>query len=204
MIVGRYVDLYDMLKLLLEEKNMSLYRLEKSSHVSHATLNDLYNERTNVEKCTVSFLSKLAVALHISLDRLYNILCYKDLSLVKYNDAFDLFKSNVCQELVSLTDKSFLKKHLEEDSVSKLYDNNKKLESLYLLSMIDYLSNRYNLPLVKQYEEIRRYKMRNLYVSKSIYLLLKNKQEKISNLFNEAIKEFLNHNILEANIYDVR
>ena len=193
-----------MLKVLLNSKNMSVYKLEKTSHVSHATLNDLYNERTNVEKCSSSLVHDIAKALNMSMDKLYAILSYDDLSLVTYNDSFDLFKSNVCHELSDLDYKMFLKKHLSNNSVEKYHKENKILESLYLLSMIDYLCLSHNIPLVKQYNDLREYKLDKLYVPKSIYLLLKSKNTKLSELYNNSIKVFLEHNILESNILDVK
>ena len=183
---------------------MSVYKLEKTSHVSHATLNDLYNERTNVEKCSSSLVHDIAKALNISMDKLYAILSYNDLSLITYNDSFDLFKSNVCHELSDLDYKAFLKKHLSNNTVEKYYKENKVLESLYLLSMIDYLCQSHNIPLVKQYNYLREYKLDKLYVPKSIYLLLKSRNAKISELYNNAIKVFLEHNILESNVFDVK
>ena len=193
-----------MLKVLLNSKNMSVYKLEKTSNVSHATLNDLYNERTNVEKCSGSLIHDIAKALNMSMDKLYAILSYDDLSLITYNDSFDLFKSNVCHELLDLDYKTFLKKHLSKNTVEKYYKENKVLESLYLLSMIDYLCLSHNIPLVKQYNNLREYKLDKLYVPKSIYLLLKSKNAKISELYNNSINEFINHNIMEANIHDIR
>ena len=183
---------------------MSVYKLEKASNVSHATLNDLYNERTNVEKCSSSLIHGIAKVLNISMDKLYAILSYNDLSLIAYNDSFDLFKSNVCHELSDLDYKAFLKKHLSNNTVEKYYKENKVLESLYLLSMIDYLCQSHNIPLVKQYNYLRECKLDKLYVPKSIYLLLKSKSAKISELYNNSINEFINHNIMEANIYDIR
>lgn len=193
-----------MLKLLLNEKNMSVYKLEKSSNVCHATLNDLYNEKTNIEKCSSSLLYSISKSLNMSMDKLYSILSYKDLSLLSFSESFDLFKSNVCHELVDLDYKMFLKKHLANNSVEKYYKEKKYLESLYLLSMIDYLCITHNLPIVKEYSEIREHKMEKLYVSKSVYLLLKNKITKITDLYSESIDTFMQHNIMEANIYDVR
>lgn len=191
-----------MLKTLLNEKNMSLYKLEKVSNVSHATLNDLYNERTNVEKCSVSLLHDIAKALHMSMDELYSKLSYSDLSLLMINAFFDLFRGNVCHELVELGDVEFLKKHLKEDSVRYYFDEEMLFESLYLLSMIDYLCKKNNLPIPNEYDDIRQFKLEKLYVPQSVYLLLKTKSIKMSSLYSEAIDTFLLHNILEADIYE--
>ena len=193
-----------MLRLLLNEKNQTLYKLEKLSHVSHATLNDLYNEKTKVEKCSSSLIHEISKALDMSMDNLYSILSYDNLSLVAYDDSFDLFKSNVSHELVELSDINFLKKHLSNNTVFRYFKNNKLVEAVYLLSTIDYICTNHNLPLAKEYDEVRKLKMKKLYVSKSVYYLLKSKKEKISDLYKESIPSFLEHNILEANLYDSR
>ena len=38
-----------MLRVILKEKNISLYGLEKKSDISHSTLSDIYNEKINIE-----------------------------------------------------------------------------------------------------------------------------------------------------------
>ena len=192
-----------MLRLILEEKKMSLYRLEKISHISHATLNDLYNERTNIDNCSISLLYKLSKALDMSMEQLYAYLSYNDLSLLGFDSNFDLFKSNVLHELKELGDLKFIEKHLSSSSVTNLYKEKYLLEAIYLLSLIDYLSKIYNLPLSKEYETIRHYKLNKLFVSKSSYLLLKSKVTTLTRLFNESLIEFTKHNLLENDIRNV-
>ena len=96
-----------MLRLILEEKNLSLYRLEKESHISHATIFDLYNEKSDIKKCSVELIFKLAVALDMDVKELYSYLTYSNLNLISYSREFDLFKSNVCHELNNIGDKVF-------------------------------------------------------------------------------------------------
>lgn len=192
-----------MLRALLNSKNLSLYKLEKSSHLSHATLHDLFHEKTNVEKCSGALIHDVASALDMSMDELYSILSYDDLSLLCFNDSFDLFKSSVCHELKELGFKDFLKKHIAQESVLLYFNEGKRLESLYLLSMIDYLCEEHRLPLIREYDAVRQYKLERLYVPKSVYLLLKAKGVKMSSLYRESIPSFLAHNILEANVFAV-
>ncbi len=192
-----------MLKAILNEKNMSLYKLEKSSLVSHATLNDIYNEKTNINNCTISVMSKLANALNLEIENLYRMLTYDDISLFAYSEDFDLFKSNTLQYLKNMDEVSFIAHIVSSKEIDNYFSNKKYLESLYLLSLIDYLSNRNSIPLLKQYNHIRDYKCKKIYVSKSIYLLLMMKQIKVTEIYKNAIKEFLNHNIIEAEIEKV-
>ena len=82
-----------MLRLLLQQKNISLYKLEKETGIPHSTLLDIYHERVNIMRCSSFVLKKISEALEMSMDDLYNILTYKDLSLITCDLQFDLFKS---------------------------------------------------------------------------------------------------------------
>lgn len=192
-----------MLKLLLEEKNLSLYRLEKESHISHATISDLYNEKSDVRKCSAELIFKIANTLNMDMSELYSYLTYSNLNLIAYNRDFDLFKSNICQELKNIGDKEFLKKYLTNNYIDELYSNKKYCESLYLLSLVDYLCKENKLPVANKYRQLRRIKMNKLFVPESIYLLLKYNNIKITKVLKEAIPTFLEHNIVEAELSNV-
>ena len=192
-----------MLRVLLDSKNVSLYQLEKISHVSHATLNDIYNEKSNIDNCSIAVISKIANALNISLDQAYRILTYNDLSLVAYNEQFDLFKSHTLQQLKNIGEALFVTTVLKDDLINSYFENKKPLEALYLLSLVDYIMNKDGKPLLKEYENLRDYKLDKLYVSKSVYLLLAMRIITITSVYKESIAEFLKRNIVEANIDDV-
>ena len=193
-----------MLRLLLNAKGTSLYRIEKSANIPHATLNDLWNERTDASKCSSSLLHDLSCALGMTMDALYDVLTYQDLSLLAYDEDFDLFKSNVCQELRNLGHKAFLLQHLKQRTPLEYYKKGLLKESLYMLSMCDYLCLEHHLPLAKEFDQLRSYKLDRLYCSKSIVLLLLSRGAKIADLYNASIQEFLKHNIMEAEIDRVR
>lgn len=55
---------------LLAENGMTKYRLAKLSSVPHATLNDICNGKTRIEKCSGETLYKLAKALCVSIETL--------------------------------------------------------------------------------------------------------------------------------------
>ena len=189
-----------MLRVILNEKNQSLYQLEKSSHVSHATLNDIYNERCNIDNCSIFVLSKIADSLNMSIDSLYKYLSYKDLSYIAYDEDFDLFKSNVLQMMKTVGEKTFIKEIEEKNEIQELFSQKEYLKSLYLLSLLDYLSDKNELDKNDKYDDIRGMKLNKMYVPKSIYLLLLTKTIKISKVYKESIKTFLDHNIVEAEI----
>ena len=192
-----------MLRVLLDSKSVSLYQLEKTSHISHATLNDIYNERSNIDNCSIAVISRIANALNISIDQAYKILTYNDLSLIAYNEQFDLFKSHTLQQLKNIGEASFIETILKDDLINSYFKNKKPLEALYLLSLLDYIMKKNGNPLLKEYDVLRDYKLDKLYVSESVYLLLAMRIITITSVYKESIAEFLKRNIVEANIYDV-
>ena len=192
-----------MLRSVLNDKNISLYQLEKASHISHATLNDIYNERSNIDNCSILIMSKIAASLNMDIDDLYKKLTYRDLSLFTYNEDFDLFKSDTLQRLKREKEEDFIKRMATTDVINNYYQNNKYKEALYLLALLDYLSKKNSLPLLKQYDYLRDYKLDKVYVSKSLYLLLAYKSTTVTSIYKECIKEFLKYNIVEAEIDNV-
>lgn len=192
-----------MLRAILQSKDMSLYELEKTSQISHATLSDIYNEKSNINNCSVLVMSKIAKTLGVTIDDLYVLLLYDNMSLFAFDTSFDIFKSNVCHELKNLGDIAFLRKYLASNEIVELYRNKNYKEALYLLSLIDYLSKENNIPLVKEFDEIRNKKLNKIYVSKSLYYLIKGKVVKVSDVFKECIATFIKHNIIESDIKNV-
>lgn len=192
-----------MLRVILSSKNQSLYQLEKSSHLSHATLNDIYNEKYNINKCSIDIFKKLADSLDMTIDSLYKYLSYDDLSLITYDEEFDLYKSNTLQRLKRANEKDFINETYSKQRIEKLFDEEEYDKSLYLLSLIDHLSAKNNLELNPAFDEMRDMKLNKLIVPKSIYLLLLTKVIKISDVYKKCIKTFLNHNIIESEIEQV-
>lgn len=55
---------------ILTNSNMTKYRVAKLSGIPHATLNDLCNGKTHIEKCSGETLYRLAKALDVSIEML--------------------------------------------------------------------------------------------------------------------------------------
>ncbi len=55
---------------IIEEKNMTKYRLAKESGVPHTTLNDICSGKTNIGKCSAETLYKIARVLEVSMESL--------------------------------------------------------------------------------------------------------------------------------------
>lgn len=62
-----------MLKELLEEKNISIYRLAKDINEPYSTMNDIVNGKVDIDDCKFSVVKKIAQYLQISLDELSSI-----------------------------------------------------------------------------------------------------------------------------------
>ena len=69
-----------MLKDYLTEHQMSMYRLASESGIPYSTVNDLVNGRIEIEQCRAGILKRLAEALSITMDELYD-LCNTELSV---------------------------------------------------------------------------------------------------------------------------
>ena len=192
-----------MLRAILDSKGMSLYKLEKESGVSHATLNDIYHEKSNVDNCSVIILSKIAEVLHMSLDELYSTLKYEKMNQFVVLKDFDLFKSNICHDLKRLGDIDFINHVMDKKLIDYYFDDEQYHKALYLLSFIDYLCVKNNIPLIDEYDELREYRLDKIYISGSGYLALETHATTYDNLIQNSNPYFYKHNIVEGDIYDV-
>ena len=98
---------------ILQEKNMSVYRLAKTSHIPYATVNDIYNGKTRLEKCSAETVYRLAHALNVSMEELLAPCFIK-------RSSFENFKSTVCHRVKELGDINFIIDTLEAISISLL------------------------------------------------------------------------------------
>jgi len=55
---------------LLKDKNMSRYKLSKTSGVPQTTITDICSGKTSIEKCSAETLYKIAKTLNISMESL--------------------------------------------------------------------------------------------------------------------------------------
>lgn len=62
-----------MLKDYLQQKNMSIYKLAGISGVAYSTLNDIVNCKIDIANIRAGIVFKLAKALNISMDELYEL-----------------------------------------------------------------------------------------------------------------------------------
>lgn len=119
--------------------------------------------------------------------------------------SFEQFRSSTCHKLKDLGDLPFITQLLKSNQIRTYYNRKWYPETLYLLAMLDYLSNLNAIPLCYTYNDLRNAKLfQPLYLSEVLLLceLLHSdspKEEAIS----KAIPEFLRFNIVECDIRNV-
>lgn len=119
-----------------------------------------------------------------------------------YNE-FENFKSTVCHQLVMYGDKKFYRHIAESNQIEKYWENDRQLYALYLVALLDYLSHKHHAPIYKKYNVYRKYKMnRPVFPLSQIAWSVFAKEELI--IPSDCIPEFLQFNIIEGDVYDVK
>ena len=183
---------------LLEQKNMTKYRLAKESGVPQTTVIDICGGKTRIEKCSADTLYKLAKSLGVSMETLVE-------DAMEYRAGFEMFKSNVCHKVKDMGDMDFIIDVLESGEIRRLYQKRWYPESLYLLAMVDYLSRENGLPLCKEYGDIRRARLSDTVYPAGIIAMsvVSNSDKPKKDSLNAAIPEFMQFNIVESEVRNV-
>ena len=183
---------------LIRKKNISKYRLAKLSGVSQTTINDICSGRVNLKNCTGETLYKLAQVLELSMEELLR-------DVLMPRPSFETFKSNICHYVKDMGDINFLIDVIKTDKIHEYLNKQWYREALYLLAMVDYLCNENNLPLLEDYAELRSMKLSKIIYPAGILVLCSalNSEEPKEKSLQEAIPEFLRHNIVESEVRDV-
>lgn len=182
----------------LQEKKMSIYRLAKESGVPYATLNDICNGKTRLEKCSAETIYRLARALSVSMEELLAPCMVK-------RPSFENFKSTVCHRVKEKGDIAFIIDTLENQDIRTYYNQKWYPESLYLLAMLDYLSRENDVPLCDEYDDLRRCKLEKpLYPAsiRAVSAAAKN-DAAMKRAAATAIPEFMRFNIIENDVRNV-
>jgi len=189
---------------MLEQQNISQYRLSKESGIGQSTISDLCSGKTSIEKCSAGTLYKIAKVLGTTVDHLLELDAESKRNQ-KTRISFDTFRSNVCHYIKDNGDLTFLIEMLETDKVKELYELQLFPECLYILAMIDYLSRINNIPTYSKYDDIRAHKLsKPLYTSDIILQSEIMHNEKIKEeAMAKAIPEFSRFNIIEGDIRNV-
>ena len=192
------------LNQVLEQKNITKYRLWKESGVPQATISDICTGKTRIEKCSAETIYRIAKVLDISMESLIAP-AVRSMDEERSRPSFEIFKSNTCHRVKDLGDIPFVIELLQTDQIRKLYDKKWYPEALYLLAMLDYLSRENNIPICKNYNDIRASKLKQRVYPSSVIILCKtmNSDAPKEECIRLAIPEFLRFNIVESEVRNV-
>lgn len=187
-----------MINDLIKEKNITIYRLSKDSGIPYATVNDICNGRTRLEKCSAETIYKLAKALKVTMETLLE-------PYIAERCSFELYKSNVCHRVKALGDIEFVVEVLESNQIRQYYERKWYPECFYLLAMLDYLSRENDIPPCTDYDDLRTRKLNHtLYPASVIAASVAMKDQSIKEkAYKEAIPEFVRFNIVESEVRNV-
>ncbi len=190
------------MNLILSMRKMTMHELAKRSDVSLATINDLCNGRTRVEKCSAETRFRIAKVLGVSMESLI-IDAVK--SSADDQPSFEQFKSNIRHQVKYLGDLDFVAMALKADQVRHLFKQKRYPESLYLLAMVDYLSKENNLPLYNQYNDLRTCKLNQPVYPASINAAYAASHDEkwLTDSIKASLPEFMRYNIVETDVRDV-
>lgn len=192
------------LKELLKAQNLSVYQCAKESKVPYTTLSDLVNGKSNIRKCSAETVYKLSKVFHVTMEELLEN-HEKNEPDIPHRSSFEIFKSNICHMVKDKGDIDFIVDILRENEI-RIYWNRKWYpESFYLLAMVDYLCRENDLPVCRDYDDIRNHKLAKPIYPKDIMLAAKLNPalDERKSSWDNAIPEFLEYNIVEGEIRNV-
>lgn len=184
---------------LLNDKNMSRYKLSKISGVPQTTITDICSGKTSMEKCSAGTLYKIAKALDVSMESLL------ESKEAAHRKSFEVFKSNVCHIIKDNGEIEFIINTLESNKIRQYYDKKWYLEAYYTLGMVDYLSRKNDIPYCSEYSDLRKQKLsRTVYSSGTILrAAIMNDDNIKKKAEEEAIPEFKRFGIIESEVNNV-
>ena len=184
---------------LLKDKDMTIYECSKKSGIPYSTLSDLLHGKTQMERASFRYAFYLAKTLGITMEELYEQIH------VPERVPFEHFKSSTCHRVKDRGDKGFISDMLTGHEIRNYYHWEWYPESFYMLAMLDYLSRENELPLCKDYDDLRKLKLAAPLFPESINaacLVMKNDGLKAAAI-SESIPEFMRHNIVESEVRNV-
>lgn len=189
---------------MLEQKNITKYRLWKESGVPQATISDICTGKTHIEKCSAETIYRIAKVLDVSMESLIASAVQR-LDEERNRPSFELFKSNVCHRVKDMGDIPFIIDLLRTNKIRELYEKKWFPEALYLLAMLDYLSRENDIPICTNYDDIRRAKLQRKIYPSSVAILCKAQKSDApkEECLRLAIPEFLRFNIVESEVRNV-
>lgn len=116
---------------------------------------------------------------------------------------FENFKSNICQ-MVKNREEQFIIDTIKNKIILKYWEKEWYPEAFYLLAMLDYLCRKKDVPICSTYEVLRHKKLSNtIYPQSVIALSMTSGKQAFIDAKNNAIPEFIRHNIVESEVESV-
>lgn len=183
------------LQKLLDDRNMSVYRLSQLTDIPYSTLNDLKNNKKQIEDCSVRIVIRLSEIFHMTTDEII-------FHLETQRPSFDNFRSEICHKVRSYGDLSFIKWAEEKNTIQLYYDKGWKEEAFYLLAMVDYLRRIHDLPENETYSAMRKETLPATVYPSSLRVLAIARQNPslLDEAKQNALPEFIRFNIVENDI----
>lgn len=190
------------LRDLMQRKQLTGYRLSKETGIAQATISDICNKKTQLGKCSLDTVYRIAKALGVSVE---DIMDLDEMNENVNRQDFEVYKSNVCHLLKSKGDLDFIKETLQTGKIRYYFRKEWYPECFYLLALTDYLSKEHEIPLCTDYEDLRQLKLKDTIYPKGILLLdeVTNSDKYEKKSIEEAIPEFLKYNIVECEVRNV-
>lgn len=178
-------------ELLLKQK-MSKYELAKKAQIPYTTLNDLFNERTDLSKSSAAMVYRLAKALDVPMESLLT-----EASLTPIRSDFESYKSTIRHRVHEQGELEFLERVITEDWITQYANRQWFAEALYLLAMVDFLCRRNEIPLIREYESLRSMRLSQPIFPASLMVMSIRERRKA---YDSSLPEFKRFNIVENEI----
>ncbi len=187
-----------MLREILKDRNMSIYRLAKLSGIPYATCNDIVSGKARLEKCSAETVYRISNVLGVSMEEMLSPYLVR-------RGSFENFKSSVCHRVKDMGDLDFIVDVLESDEIRTLFKRKWYPEALYLLGMLDYISRENQISICNDYDDLRQYKLSEPLFPASILALAAAAQDDLvlEDAATSAIPEFKRFNIIENEVRNV-
>ena len=142
------------IKQYLKDNNISIYKVANSALVAYPTVFNIVNGKVDILNCALGVVKKIADALNLTVAELF--------TLCDTNYSFDLFRSEQCHLVNRMGEIEYVIELLEKKKIDYYWKLDMKVESFYLLAMLDYLSKRKEITKCHEYVEISKYKMKKI------------------------------------------
>ena len=192
------------LEQFIREKGYTKYSFSKESGVPWSTLCAFLDGKSDWFNISLGNAMKICRTLNIKMDELIELSSKE--SQEDHRQNFEIFKSNVCHEVKRKGDIGFIDETIKSGEIRELYNKKWYPESFYLLATVDYLSRVNDVGFEYSYDDIREKKLENTVFPESVntyYRVTKDKSI-IKESLDDAIPEYLNFNIVEGDIRNVK